>query len=95
MDDVSNLLGVYAVYDVKAEIYNAPFFMAKHAMAVRAFSDLANDRNTTVGRHPGDFKLVHLGFFSPVTGAFKTLEMVESLGFADAFVRKEESRGLS
>lgn len=87
---MDNLLGVYAVYDVKAEIYNSPFFMPKGAMATRAFADLANDKNTTVGRHPGDFKLMHLGFFSPVTGVFKQLEVPESLGFADALVRKEE-----
>lgn len=87
---MDNLLGVYAVYDVKAEIYNAPFFMAKQAMAERAFHDLANDRNTMVGRHPGDFKLVHLGFFSVATGTFKTLEVMETIGFADAYVKKEE-----
>lgn len=86
---MDNLLGVYAVYDIKAEIYNTPFFMPKSGMALRAFADLANDANTTVGRHPGDFKLVHLGFFSPVTGAFKQLEIPESLGFADGLVKKE------
>lgn len=90
---MDNLLGVFAVFDVKAEIYNAPFFMAKSAMAVRAFKDLANDPNTTVCRHPADFKLVHLGFFSLVTGEFKALEFPETLGFAESFKEKSDASG--
>lgn len=86
----SVLMSVFAVYDVKAELYNVPFFLPKAAMAVRSFSDLVNDEQSSIHRHPSEFKLVHLGFFDTVTGAMSALEFPESLGFGTDFVKKKE-----
>lgn len=58
----------YSVYDRKGLIYNVPFFAISDGAAVRSFSDLVNDRNTTVGRHPLDFVLFRVGSFDDSTG---------------------------
>lgn len=53
----------YSVYDNKALVYGTPFFAPTDGAAVRLFQELANDLNTTVGRHPNDFSLFCVGSF--------------------------------
>lgn len=62
------LTNAYCVYDNKALIYGTPFYAPTDGSAVRSFRDLANDPNTTVGRHPGDFVLFHVGTFDDQNG---------------------------
>lgn len=57
------LTNAYSVYDNKALVYGTPFYGPTDGFAVRAFTELANDPNTTVGRHPGDFSLFCVGSF--------------------------------
>ena len=59
---------VFSVFDTKAAVYGTPFFMAREQMAIRAFTDLCNDGNTMVGKHPEDFTLFHLGDFDDDAG---------------------------
>lgn len=82
------ILGVYAVFDVKADAYISPFFQSNDGMARRVFSDGANDKETMLGRHPEDYKLVRVGKFDDRTGVI-TEDVHESLGFASDYVRKE------
>lgn len=62
------LLNAYSVYDNKALIYGTPFFAPTDGSAVRSFQELANDNNTTVGRHPGDFSLFCVGNYNDQNG---------------------------
>lgn len=55
------ILNAYSLFDRKALTYSPPFFQATHGLATRLVSDLALDPNTTVGRHPADFVLYHVG----------------------------------
>lgn len=80
------MLAMFALYDVKSDSYKTPFFMIANGEAVRAFTDLANDPNTVIGRHPNDFKLVRLGMFDEATGEFRE-EPKLSLGFATDYVK--------
>lgn len=52
------------------------------------FTDLANDKNTTVGRHPEDFKLVRLGEFDDIEGTLFGSDKT-SLGFATDYIKGE------
>lgn len=78
------LLNSYSIYDNKALVYAAPFFAINDGHAVRSFSDLANDLNTTVGRHPGDFSLYCIGSFSDSNGSLEVLvplrHVVDAMG---------------
>lgn len=60
----------FSLLDTKTGIFNAPFFMAHAGQAIRACTDLGQDPNTTVGRHPADFMLCQLGTFDDQTGMF-------------------------
>lgn len=59
---------IYTVYDNKALVYGTPFFAVTDGSAVRSFSDLVNDANTTVGRHPNDFSLFVVGEYDDQKG---------------------------
>jgi len=63
------LLNAYTLYDNKALTYSPPFYAAAHGQAVRLVMELAQDTNTTVGRHPSDFTLFCVGMFDDATGA--------------------------
>lgn len=59
----------YTVHDKKALTYGPPFWQATDGVAVRMFQELANDRSSTVGRHPADFALYRVGSYDDSTGA--------------------------
>ena len=62
---------IFAIHDSKAQAYFAPFFLPTAAMAVRVFSDMANDVNNNVGKHPEDFTLFHLGEWDDSTAVLE------------------------
>lgn len=74
----------FAVYDSKAEAYLTPFFMPSTGAAVRAFTDLVNDRNTTVSRHPEDYNLFQIGEYDDASGSVSSVTKI-SLGCAIEF----------
>lgn len=80
-------LHAYTVYDRKALVYHSPFFAVADGAAVRSFSDLANDPQTTVGRHPGDYVLYRCGAFDDSSGALVPLPAVVHVIDALALVR--------
>lgn len=77
---------IFAVFDVKADAYRSLFVMNTKAQAIRAFSDLAHDSGTDVGKHPEDYRLVVLAEFDESSGTITPLESVESLGFATEWI---------
>lgn len=75
-------LKIFSVLDTKADAFQTPFFMPSTGMAVRAFKDLANDGQSLVSRHPGDFQLTCVGEFDDVTARLTSYDQVEKLGYA-------------
>lgn len=82
-------LRAFCVFDVKSDTYSAPFWKQTVGQALRDFADLAQDRSTTVGRHPEDFKLVQVGEFEDTTGEVIPCAIV-SLGFASEHVLQDK-----
>lgn len=56
-------LNAYTIYDRKGLNYHVPFFALTDGAALRSFSDLANDLQTNVGRHPADYVLYLCGVY--------------------------------
>lgn len=83
-------LKAFCVFDVKANVFNPPFFMGQTGEAVRAFKDLANDPNTTVGRHPEDYVLKYIGFFDNESGVLQ-MEEHQALGVASEYQSLKET----
>ena len=84
---------MFSVYDIKAEAFMVPWFMPAQGQAVRAFADLVEDKNSMVGKHPGDYRLTLLGEFDDSSGEFIPSGVV-SLGFGSDYVPKAEVIGL-
>ncbi len=59
---------IYSIYDSASGLYSRPFFMTTDAAAIRAFTDIANDKNEAVGSHPEDYSLFLLGEWNDVHG---------------------------
>lgn len=79
----------YCVYDNKALVYGTPFFAPTDGAAVRLFQELANDLNTTVGRHPNDFSLFAVGSFDDQHAVLTGLSPVRHVVDAPAVVIKQ------
>lgn len=62
------ILNAYSVFDRKALQYHPPFFASTDGAASRSFMDLANDANTTIGRHPADYVLFRIGTYDDQKG---------------------------
>ena len=58
---------IFTVRDSKAAAYLPPFFMHNEAMAIRAISDAANDKQHQFGQHPEDYHLFRIGVFDDDT----------------------------
>lgn len=80
----------FSIFDVKADLYNTPFFFPTVAMALRAFADLANDPQSFVAKHPEDYKLVQVGTFDDSLGRLEgePFGKFTSLGFASDYARQ-------
>lgn len=61
-------LNIYAIYDTATGAYMRPFFMQSDGQATRAISDLVQDENHEVGKHPEDYSLFRVGIFDDNTG---------------------------
>ena len=61
---------VFAVYDMAAGAYLAPFFQPNDAVAIRLFANMVNDGKSLFWASPGDFSLHLLGEFDEQSGLF-------------------------
>ena len=75
-------LKMFSILDTKSDTFLSPFFFSTAGQATRAFKDLVNDPNTTISRHPGDYRLFIIGLFDDSKGLVTPLETIEPLGYA-------------
>lgn len=63
---------VCAVRDIKANLYDRPFYAQSVGSAVRSFGDevVREDPNNMLHKHPYDFELYQLGTYDDETGTF-------------------------
>lgn len=73
------IYGAYCLYDMKALQYAPPFFSVSDAVAKRMVSDLVADLNTTVGRHPSDFKLFKIALYDDLTAIFDSFPVLQHI----------------
>jgi hypothetical protein len=63
-----NVLKMYAVYDVKAQMYSHPHFLQSDGVAIRSFSQVCEDENSQFNKYPSDFSLYFIGSFDVESG---------------------------
>lgn len=83
-------LHAFSIYDSKGETFSPPFFMQAKGEAIRAFTETASDRQTTIGKYPADFTLFQIGTFNPDDGKLEALRTPLSLGLAIEFQPQQQ-----
>lgn len=58
----------YSIYDVKTRAFNQPIFAKTDEQAIRQFSDISQDKEHPVGKHPEDYSLFRIGTFNDSSG---------------------------
>lgn len=76
---------VYSIFDQKSLIYSHPFFLSQDGQAIRAFTDMVNDKSHDIGRHPQDYILFQTGEWCDQTGTFVNIDN-KSLGVGSEYV---------
>ena len=61
------IMKVFSVYDSAVGAYMTPFFMQSSGAAIRAFTDIANDLQSAICKHPTDYSLFELGSWDDAT----------------------------
>lgn len=82
-------LYVYAIHDIKAICFSNPFFVAHDGIALRMFGDVVADKNTSIAKHPGDYKLYKLAEYDDVSGRFVSLDVPSFMANASDFISAE------
>lgn len=59
---------IFAVYDEKAKIFGTPQFMLTEAVAVRTITDLVQDQQSMLAKHPKDYSLYQVGTYDEISG---------------------------
>lgn len=73
---------VFSIYDIKSCVFGMPFTQTNDMLALRTFGDLANDKATTICRHPEDFQLFEIGTFDDSKGLLENRVPVKLLASA-------------
>lgn len=81
------ILNVYAVYDSAAKAYMAPFYMHHDDMAIRIFTQAANNPDSAFYSFPGDYTLFSIATFDDSVGDFN-VHPHKNLGMALHFQAK-------
>lgn len=79
-------LNIFSVFDTKAQAYGTPYFCVHIGQAIRSFSDLVQDPQSTVKRHPEDYSLYRIGEMDTISGKVSGLNEPVFLAQAVEFV---------
>jgi len=82
---------VFSVYDSKVTEYTSPFFVKHRGEAMRMWSDIVNDGQSAICRHPEDFSLMELGEWDTNTGVFTGKDAPTNFGLATQSKRQPSS----
>lgn len=80
------ILKVFAVRDMKALAFQAPFFSLAPGSALRAFGDECEKEGTPFHKHPEDYVLYEVGVYDDSTALLESLNPVRMMGCASDFV---------
>ena len=78
---------IYAIFDEKAEAYNAPFPLATDGLAKRSFEMACTNPATDLYKYPGDFKLYCIATWDDNKGSFNNVVPAK---FIASNIRKNE-----
>lgn len=83
------IINVYTIYDVKAEAYHQPFYAASRGIAIRLFTEAANDKKINIGKYPADYTLFEIGYWDDSNAEFKCHPTLIPLGLALEYISQD------
>ena len=81
-------LGIYGLFDLKAKIYDTPWFAFDNLQAKRRLQILLDEEKTVIAKWPEEFHLVKYGTFDN-KGKIK-LNGIEVIATGDQFKKQEK-----
>lgn len=66
-----NIVGVFAFYDIKAKLYDLPFYAQSELFAVRRYKILAKDSGTMLCEFMEDYDLYQVATYNKEFGTFE------------------------
>lgn len=67
------ILKIMAVRDRAVDAFGQPFFVTAIGQAVRSFKDEVNNAGSSIGNHPDDYDLYHIGDYDDSVGAVSAI----------------------
>ncbi len=89
------LMLMYVVRDSASGVYDRPMVARSEGEMKRGFSDIANDKNHPVGKHPEHYSLWNIGTYQDNTGRVdgqEPIHVVNGIDMVDRAVPVEELR---
>lgn len=80
---------IYSVYDSKAEAYLLPFCLPTKGLAVRGFTDAANNPQHDFCKYPADYTMFEIGIYDDANGQIEQYDAAINMGAAIEFKNKE------
>lgn len=59
----------YSIFDQASGLYSQPALCDADPQAIREFTDLVANADTSIGKHPSDYTLFRIGRFNDTTAA--------------------------
>lgn len=88
-------LKAFSILDTKANIFNGPFLLRTTGEAIRAFHDLCNDPQSTINKHPDDYRMFYVGTFDQELGIFNELAKPELVSTAADLIKPSPQQTLA
>jgi len=82
---------IFAVFDTKAETYSAPFTKLTKGLAIRDFTDAANNSDNMIGKYPHDYALFQIGTWDETCGKITTEATPINIGLAIEYQEQDDA----
>jgi hypothetical protein len=83
-------MNVYAIYDVKAAMFQRPIFATRDGEATRAFIDVLANPEHPITRHPEDYSLFRIGTYDDLEGIIEDEPNVQIITALSAKAMNED-----
>lgn len=82
---------IVCIRDRVADVYNTPYCVPSVGVATRSFKDEVNraDDSNQLYKHPDDFDLFHIGYYSDQDAKFELFESPVQIALGRDLVAKE------
>ena len=86
------LMKIFGIYDTGVSTWKPPMFCRSKGEILRWWTEIVNNRETEIAKHPMDFVLFELGSWDDDKCKFSLLSTHVSVGIAIEYLKAKESQ---